>query len=150
MTRRPPSIIVEAMQFLRTFVVAVIPGTLALGLIACGGKAAPAQPTLSSAECGAAAQNTARLLAASLPDTAPTLIDEVGAALERRCREDRWTEDAQACIATAAEPQAMEACDPLLTQAQRDAAGKELGDVVMTAMGGTSYGAATSNGAPAD
>lgn len=148
MTSRRPSIIVEGMQFLRTLLVAVIPG--ALGLAACGGKSAPAKPTVSSAECTAAGQNTARLLAASMPETAPTLVDEIGAALDRRCREDVWSEDAQACIATAADPTAMEACDPLLTQAQKDAAGKELGDVVMRAMGGVGYGGVpTTDGPPA-
>lgn len=121
-----------------------------LALAACGGPKGPAQPTISTAECAAAGQNTARLLTAEVPDVPAATIADLGAALERHCKDDGWSEDAQACIATATDTTSMDACDPLLTQAQKDAAGKELGEIAsraMGSMGGASYGGAT-YGAP--
>jgi hypothetical protein len=124
------------MKFLR--VVAVLP----LALAACGGKARPVQPTVSSQECAAAGQNTARLLTASVADVSEQFVADLGATLERQCVQQVWSEDAQACTATATDDIAMQACDPLLTDAQKEAIAREKAGIEMaTSGGGTTYGA---------
>lgn len=134
--------IVAGMHFLRIFpAVLLLASAVALG--ACGNKARPAQPTVSTAECAPAAQNTARLLAESMTGAPPTAAEQLAAAIERHCEDDGWSEDAQACIVTAADAQAMQACDPLLTASQKDAIDKEAAAIAGGGMGGASYGGAT-------
>jgi hypothetical protein len=97
--------------------------TLTLGLAACGGssKPAPPQPPVLADQCAQAGANTSRMLVESVPEATPALASEFGGAIERHCRSDAWTAQAQGCIAGAKDTDGMEACDPMLTQEQKDA-----------------------------
>ena len=123
-----------------------LPLVLSLALAACGG-AQKKSSAAAAAACGAAGANTAHLLAAAAPQAPATMTADIGGAIERHCRADAWTPEAQACIAKAADDNAMDVCDPLLTQAQKDAVGAEIGEIVGKAMGGAGYGGAGYGGA---
>ncbi len=113
---------------------------LLLAVAACGGSQKTSPQAKAGAECAAAAQNTGRLLAAAAPEAPPAMLTEVSGVIERRCVADAWSPEARGCIAKAADQAGMDVCDPLLTQAQKDAAGKEISEVLTRTMGGMGYG----------
>ena len=117
------------MSFVRTLILLV-----PLSLAACGG--AQKKPTAPADQCGAAGQ--------TIP---ATMGPDIAAAVERHCRADGWTAEAQACIAGSADPQGMDACDSMMTQQQKDAVGKDLATIAMQAFGGAAYGGAAYGGA---
>ena len=135
------------MSLVRTLILLV-----PLSLAACGG--AQKKPTAPADQCGAAGQNTSRMImeaAASVVtagQTIPaTMGPDIAAAVERHCRADGWTAEAQACIASAADPQGVDACDSMMTQQQKDAVGQELATIAAKAFGGAAYGGAAYGGA---
>ncbi len=121
---------------------------LPLSLAACGGSAKKAtNASAAASECAVVGQNMARIFAAEAPQAPLTMAAEVCGALDRRCIADAWPAEARACLGKAANNDALDACDPLLTQAQKDAASADIGKVIGNAMGGSMYGGAMYGGA---
>lgn len=118
---------------------------LTLALAGCGG--AQKRPTAPADRCGAAGANTARVITAAEPRAPATLTADIGSAVARHCRADGWTAQAQECVAKAADDKAFDLCGPMLTEAQTDAADKEIDAIVQAAgYGGAAYGGAAYGG----
>ena len=117
-----------------------LPMALVLALAGCGG--AQKKTSAAADDCGAVGANMARMFTAVEPTAPATMAADIGAAIERHCRADGWTAQAQDCIAHATDDKGMDACDSMLTTAQKDAVGAEIQAIAVKAMGGAGYGGA--------
>ncbi len=99
-------------------------GTCAALLIACGGgakKSTTEQTTMpKQPACAAATEHVGDLLTAEGAASAEARGTVVRVMTER-CETDRWSADAVACITTAEDADALEACSKILTEEQRRA-----------------------------
>ncbi len=132
----------------------------ALATAACGGgsKATVADPgdskgsgDAASVTCDDAGGNLGGLMSAQLAPIAPDLTEADRAEITRltieSCAADGWSAELIACSAVMTSLESDEACNALLTEAQKEAFGARVGPVVQRIMGAPGGGAAE---APSD
>lgn len=98
----------------------------------CGGAPAarPPAPPAGPRACERVADHLVGLMQPVDPETGapierdPETADKIARVLIERCRDDRWSDDAQACMRGLASWRDIDACAPKLTDAQRDAFGR--------------------------
>jgi len=91
-------------------------------LAACSApKPAPAPPQ-SATSCEAAADGMIGLLVRNQREKPPEeAVDKLRVLIATRCRADRWTTEAQGCLAKVATPDDVNVCGELLTEQQQAA-----------------------------
>ena len=92
-------------------------------LVACGSpRKEPAPPPRPATSCEAAADGMIALLVRNQTEKPPEeAVDKLRVLITTRCREDRWTPEAQACLAKLETPQDASNCSTLLTEEQQAA-----------------------------
>ena len=82
----------------------------------------PPPPPRPAASCEAAADGMIALLVRSQTEKPPEdAVDKLRVLITTRCREDRWTTEAQACLAKLQTPEDANTCSTLLTEDQQAA-----------------------------
>lgn len=92
-------------------------------LVACSSpRKEPPLPPRSATSCEAAADGMIALLVKNQSERPPEeAVDKLRVLITTRCREDRWTTEAQACLAKLDTPQDASTCSTLLTEEQQAA-----------------------------
>ena len=98
-----------------------------LVLTACGGGAKPAQPTAppkKAASCAAAADGMVGMLVAGMDPKPPDeTADGIRKLITTRCTEDKWSPEAQRCLADMKTADDANVCGTLLSDDQQAALG---------------------------
>jgi hypothetical protein len=109
-----------------------LPCVLALALAACSSpKATPAMPSPAASEaddgasCAAAADHTMDVSTKAAPHASPALVKKIRDALVAHCEDDRWSTATRACFAQVTSKEDERRCEDTLSEAQRQALGKE-------------------------
>jgi hypothetical protein len=82
----------------------------------------PAPPPRPATSCGAAADGLVGLVVANQSEKPPEdAVDKLRVLITTRCREDRWSTEAQGCLASVKTPDDANTCGTLLTEDQQAA-----------------------------
>lgn len=82
----------------------------------------PAPPPRPATSCEAAADGLVSLLVAAQTEKPPEdAVDKLRVLITTRCREDRWSPEAQGCLAKVKTPDDANTCGTLLTEDQQAA-----------------------------
>ena len=85
----------------------------------------PTPPPRPAASCEAAADGMVGLLVAAQAEKPPEdAVDKIRVRIATRCREDRWTAEAQVCLAKVKTAADADTCGTLLTPEQQAALAK--------------------------
>ena len=94
-------------------------------LVACGSPKPTSEqppPPKARASCEAAADGMIGLLVRNQAEKPPEdAVDKLRVLITTRCREDRWTTEAQGCLAKVHTPDDANGCGELLTEEQQAA-----------------------------
>ena len=95
---------------------------LLLLIAACSSTApAPAKPAMPENKCAHVADHLISLLTSAAKDAPTDEVDRVRNMFNTRCRDDRWSPDAQQCFLALTAKEEVDRCAAQLTDEQRTA-----------------------------